>query len=201
MNQTEPVLKQALGTQWSLLAPVIQAHYGLTPFTDEQVRLKGNMDRVSYSPVVGLLIPLATLAGAMVPYRGRNVPVEVVNRSILGKPSYYWLRTFFFPGKKPFVFRSSMLCTGEGEITEYVRFSLGIRFNVTTKNGGLVEKDLGYVCKIGKWSIPMPINFMLGQSYVEEMPVSYFEYEMKWVITHPLFGETFAYSGRFAVVS
>jgi hypothetical protein len=33
------------------------------------------------------------------------------------------------------------------------------------------------------------------------MPISYFEYEMKWVITHPLFGETFAYSGRFAVVS
>ena len=201
MNQTEPVLKQALGAQWSLLAPVIQAHYGLSPFTDEQVRLKGHMDRVSYSPIVGLLIPLATLAGAMVPYRGHNVPVDVVNRSMPGSPSYYWIRTFFFPGKKPFVFRSSMLCTGEGEITEYVRFGLGIRFNVIVKNGGLVEKDLGYICKIGKWSFPMPVNAMLGQSYVEEVPISHVEYEMKWVINHPLFGETFAYSGRFAVVS
>jgi DNA-binding CsgD family transcriptional regulator len=180
MNPTEPVLKQALGSQWSSLALVLQAHYGLTPFTDDQIHLKGNMDRLSHSPVVSPLLPLAALAGAMVPYRGNNVPVEVVNYSVREKPSYFWHRTFFFPGKKPFVFQSSMQCTGEGEPTEYVRFGLGIRFSITVKNGGLVENELGYLWRIGKRSIPIPISVMLGRSYVEEMPVSDLEYEMQW---------------------
>jgi uncharacterized protein DUF4166 len=164
MNPTEPVLKQALGSQWSSLALVLQAHYGLTPFTDDQIHIKGNMDRLSHSPVVSPLLPLAAFAGAMVPYRGNNVPVEVVNYSVRETPSYFWHRTFFFPGKKPFVFQSSMQCTGEGELTEYVRFGLGIRFSVTVKNRGLVEKELGYLWRIGRTSIPIPINILLGQS-------------------------------------
>ena len=196
----EPVLKQALGSQWSSLAPVIQAHYGLAPATDQQVRLKGMMDRVFYSRVVSPLIPVAALAGAMVPYRGRNVPVEVVNYSVPGKPSYFWHRTFFFPGKKPYEFRSWMICTGTGELTESVRFGLGLRLHVSVQNGGLVERELGYVLRVGKRSIPIPIHVLLGKSHVEEMPISDSEYEMQWAIRHPIFGETFAYSGRFSLV-
>lgn len=202
MTETnEPVLKQALGQQWYSLAGIIQAHYGLTPFTDEQVRLKGIMDRVSYSAVATLLMPFAVLAGALVPYRGKNVPVDAVNHSEPGRPEYFWTRTFHFPGKKPFVFRSAMICSGDGELTEYVRFGLGIRLGVSVMNGGLVEKELGYVWKIGGWSVPLPIHLLLGKSYIEEMPISDSEYQMKWVVSHPLFGETFAYNGRFSVIS
>lgn len=200
MKRLEPVLKQALGPDWSSLAPVIQAHYGLTPATDEQIQLRGKMDRVFYSRVVSPLIPVAALAGAMVPYRGHNIPVEVVNYSVPGKPYYFWHRIFYFPGKKPYEFRSRMICTGAGELTEYVRYGFGLRLTVSVKNGGLIEKELGYVWRLGKWSIPIPVNIILGRSYVEEMPISDSEYEMQWVVTHPLFGETFAYSGRFSLV-
>ena len=200
MDSVEPVLKQALGSEWSALAPVIQAHYGLTPFTDEQVRLKGNMDGVFYSWVVSPFVHLAALAGAMVPYRGHDVPIEAVNYSMPGKPDYFWRRTFFFPGKKPYEFLSRMICTGAGELTEYIRFGLGLRLHVSVKNGGLIEKELGYVWRLGKRSIPIPVNVFLGRSYVEEMPISDSEYQMRWVITHPLLGETFAYSGRFSLV-
>src|SRR5215510_12816624 len=115
MNTIEPVLRQALGSGWSSLAPVIQKHYGLTPFTNEQIRLTGNMDRIFYSRIVSPLIPIAAMAGAMVPYRGHNVPVEAINYSLPGQPAYFWKRTFYFPGMKPYVFQSSMVCTGEGE--------------------------------------------------------------------------------------
>lgn len=94
-----------------------------------------------------------------------------------------------------------MICTDEHELTEYVRFGLGIRLSVAALNGGLVERDLGYVWKIGRWSIPLPIYLILGRSTIEEMPISDTEYEMKWTVRHPLFGETFAYSGRFMIVS
>jgi len=200
MNKPDPVLKQALGSDWSSLARIIQTHYGLTPFTNGQIHLKGMMDRVSYSSIAAFMMPFAVFAGALVPYRGRNVPVDAINQSVPGRPEYFWTRTFYFPGKKPFTFQSAMICTGEGELTEYVRFGLGIRFAVTVMNRGLVERELGYVWKIGRWSVPLPIHLILGRSYVEEMPISDSEYEMKWRVMHPLFGETFAYSGRFSVV-
>ena len=201
MNGTDPVLKQALGLGWSSLAPVIQAHYGLTPFTDEQIHLKGMMDRVTYSSIAVLLMPLAVFVGALVPYRGQNVPVDAINQSAPGRPEYFWSRTFYFTEKKPFTFRSAMIRSGAGELTEYVRFGLGIRFAVTVLNGGLIERDLGYVWKLSRWSIPLPIHLLFGRSTVQEMPISDSEYQMKWTVTHPLFGETFAYSGRFAIVS
>ena len=77
MKRIEPVLKQALGPEWSSLAPVIQAHYGLTPAVEERIQLRGKMDRVFYSQIVSPLILVAALAGVMVPYRGHNIPVEV----------------------------------------------------------------------------------------------------------------------------
>jgi hypothetical protein len=178
MNESDPVLKQALGSDWSSLARVIQTHYGLTPLTDEQIYLKGMMDRVSYSSVAALLMPFAVFTGALVPYRGQNVPVDAINASMPGRPEYFWTRTFHFPGRKPYTFRSAMICTANGELTEYVRFGLGIRFAVSVMNGGLIERDLGYVWKIGKWSLPLPIQLLLGKSYVEEIPISDSEYEM-----------------------
>jgi hypothetical protein len=90
-----------------------------------------------------------------------------------------------------------MICTGAGELTEYVHFGVGLRLNVSVKNGGLVKKELGYVLRIGSWSIPVPIHVLLGKSYVEEMPIFDLEYEMQWVITHPIFGETFAIAVDF----
>src|SRR5919109_3080574 len=81
MTPVEPVLKQALGHAWSALAPVIQAHYGLTTFTDEQVRLKGKMDRVYHARIVSPLMPIVALARAMLPYQGHNVRIEAVNYS------------------------------------------------------------------------------------------------------------------------
>ena len=197
----EPVLKRALGSQWSSLAHIIQAHYGLIPFTDEQILLSGIMDRVSYSLIAGFLMPFAVFMGALVPYRGQNVPVDAINQSMPDKPGYFWTRTFRFAGRKPYTFRSWMICKGAGELTEYIRFGFGIRFAVTVLNGGLIERDLGYVWKIGKWSIPLPIHLLFGRSYIEEMPISDSEYQMKWTVTHPLFGEMFAYSGRFMIVS
>ena len=200
-SSNEPVLKQALGSQWSSLAHVIQAHYGLTPFTDKQIRLSGMMDRVSYSFVAALMMPFAVFSGALVPYRGKNVPVEAINQSASGKPAYFWTRTFHFPDRNPYTFQSWMICTGAGELTEYVRFGLGIRLAVRVHNGGLIERDLGYIWKLGRWSIPLPIHLLFGRSYIEEMPISDSEYRMKWTVTHPLFGEMFAYSGRFTIVS
>jgi len=193
-------MKQALGEHWASLGPSVQAHYSLSPFTNQTLRLKGVMESVSHSRLAALLIPFTSFFGALIPYSGKNVAVEVTNHSLPDKPGYYWHRSFFFPGRRPSSFRSVMLFTGDGEVTEFVRFGLGIRIGVSVLNGGVIEKDKGYVWKIKGLTIPLPIKTMIGESYIEEMPISDNEFEMKMTIIHPLLGETFAYNGRFSVV-
>ena len=200
MNPSESVFKQALQTHWDALAPIIQAHYGLSPFTDQSLKFKGSMESVSHSMYAYLLIPFTTLVGALVPYRGNNVPVEVVNQTHRGKAGLYWQRTFFFERRKPFIFRSVMHCTGPQEITEFVRFGFGIRFKLRQKDGGLIHHDNGYVWKGGQRSIPVPLNLLIGKAYIEEMPVSDTEFSMKMEIAHPVFGQTFQYNGRFSII-
>ena len=93
-----------------------------------------------------------------------------------------------------------MLLSGDHEITEYVRFGFGIRLKLYVRDGALIEKDQGYKVTIGHVSVPLPLNFMMGWATIEERPVSPTEFEMSMALVHPLFGQTFAYSGRFALV-
>lgn len=200
MQNMEPVLKQALKEEWHTLAPVIRAHYGFQPFTSQRIRLEGRMHNISHSALAKLLIPFARIAGALIPYQGKDVPVRVVNRSHPDRPGYYWERVFLFPHRRPFPFPSRMMCSGDHEITEYVRFGLGIRLNLTVKDGGLIEEDHGYVWTVGRISIPLPLNSLMGRVLIEEMPVSPEEYNMSMALVHPTFGQTSAYNGTFANV-
>jgi hypothetical protein len=200
MSSTEPIFKQALQTQWDVLAPVIRAHYGLLPFTDQSLQLKGSMESVTHSRSANLLIPFLALAGALVPYQGKDVPVEVLNHTRRDRSGLYWQRTFFFAGRTPFIFRSQMQYSGPQEITEFVRFGFGIRFEMVEKDGGIVQHDVGYVWKISRLSIPLPFSLLMGKTYIEEMPVSDTEFAMKMVLSHPVFGEMFQYNGRFTVI-
>lgn len=200
MSPTEPVFKQALQTQWDALASIIQAHYDLSPFSDQSLQLKGSMESFSHSMLANFLIPFTTLVGALVPYRGKKVPVEVVNQTHRGKAGFYWQRTFFTENRKPFTFHSVMYCTGPQEITEYVQFGFGIRFKLREKNGGLVYHHNGYVWKGGQHSFPEPINCLIGKAYIEEMPISNTEFSMKLELTHPVFGQTFQYNGKFSIM-
>ena len=93
-----------------------------------------------------------------------------------------------------------MAYTGLHEITEFVRFGFGIRLNVAHQSDGLVFQDKGYVWNVGRLSIPVPVNLMLGKAYIQEMPISDSEFSMKMVVTHPVFGQTFQYNGKFTMV-
>jgi hypothetical protein len=198
-NSATPVLRQALQEDWDALAPVIQTHYALLPFTDCALEVRGIMVDIAYSKYAKLLIPFTTLVGALVPYQGQNIPVEVINSTHPKIAGLHWQRTFFFPHRKPFTFRSVMAYTGLHEITEFVRFGFGIRLHVGHQNGGLVFHDKGYVWNVGRLSIPVPVNLMLGRAYIEEMPISDREFSMKMVVTHPVFGQTFQYHGTFTM--
>lgn len=200
MNTSIPVLEQALGEDWVALAPVIRTHYGLRPFSNDVLRLEGEMREVTHSRLARRFLPFARVVGAHIPYRGTGIPVNVVQRSYKDEPEFYWERIFHFPGKSPYRFQSKMLCAGEHQIVEYVRFGFGLRLRVMVENNGLIERDEGYIWKLRRLSIPLPLHVTLGRTYVEEIQLSENEFEMSMTVTHPIFGETFSYNGQFRIL-
>ncbi len=67
-----------------------------------------------------LLAPLLKLSGALVPIAGRNIPVTVTFRSNPADNGFTLDRSFRFPAREPYHFRSTMVPIGGNEVIEWM---------------------------------------------------------------------------------
>lgn len=192
-----PVIARAVGTAWNDLAPVVRRHYNLTPGQDTTCTCIGVMIEVHHATVLKPFLWIGRLIGALIPYRGTNVPTTVRNWTTPTHDAMYWYRTFQFPGKKPIVFQSRMEHIGGDEIVEFVRFGIGIRMRMSVVNTELRFDDRGYVWRIGPFLIPLPLRWLLGNAVILERAVDATTLALDFDIHHPLVGRTFAYRGKF----
>ncbi len=197
----EPIFKTVLGNQWMQLGNIVRQHYSLTPFSQDYVRVDGMMEEIYHSSIAKLLIPFGLLFGAIVPFRGANVPVSVHYSSSPDDKNLYWDRSFQFQNKKAFHFKSHMQHVSNNEVIEYVRFGVGMRLCVTAEDGALVFRDKGYVWRIFGHTVPIPVGLFFGKAYVEERPIDADSFSMKMELVHPLFGTLFRYRGHFSIAS
>ncbi|WP_447588119.1 DUF4166 domain-containing protein [Aquipseudomonas campi] len=194
----DPIFQQVLGAEWQRLGPIIRRHYFLRSYSDDYICVSGQMDDIHHSTIAKLLIPFGRLFGAIVPYRGRDIPIDVHYSCRPDNAALYWDRAFKFP-RGDFHFRSHMLPFGEAEVVEYVRFGVGLRLAVSAEEGALVFRSKGFIWRLGRWHIPVPIGLLFGKAYIEERPVDEETFSMRLLIEHPLFGLLFRYSGRFTL--
>lgn len=199
MSEHRPVFQEVLGEDWHRLGEVIRRHYFLRPFSDDTICVKGTMHEVEHSAFAKVLLPFARIVGALVPYRGRDVPIEVHYAAQPGDGTLHWNRVFHFAGRRPFHFRSHMQQIGPGRVIEFVRFGVGMRLKVTAEEGALVFRDEGYVWRLFGRDLPLPVGLLLGTGYIEERPIDERSFSMRMTLKHPLFGELFRYSGRFTL--
>ena len=197
MADDEPLFKKVLGPRWTELSDVIRKHYFLRAGSVDAVCVTGTMGEVDHTPIARLLIPFGLLFGSVVPWRGRDIPVEVHYNARADDRAIYWHRVFRFPNHRPFHFRSHMAQVRGNEVIEFIRFGVGARLVVTAENGGLVFRDRGYVWRIGPLTLPLPGRLVFGRVYVEEMPIDERRFAMKLEIAHPLLGRLFSYNGEF----
>jgi len=199
-ERQQPVIKKALGENWDKLADVIKRHYDITPGQSSNMTIKGIMDEVYHSSIAKLFILPGRIFGALVPYKGKNIPTEVHNwTTIDNNEAMFWHRTLTFPGKSPAIFKSRMEHIKDDEIIEYVRYGMGIRMKMSVENGALIFKSIGYVWKLAGMEIPIPNWAILGDAEIIEKAISDDEFFIDFKIIHPLFGRTFAYSGVYAI--
>lgn len=199
MNNNEPIFKLVFGEAWEKIPAVIRKRYSIVPYSNDRNTVEGKMD-VTYSPVFTLLLPLLRLFGVLVPYQGKDIPVTV---HFHGEPESDALcleRIFHFPGKQPYYFRSKIFHDAGQTIIEYMRFGLGIKFRYEYDGQDIVYlRYAGYVWKIGKYKIPVPIGLLLGKGFGEEVALTDHSFRMRAGTKHMLFGTTFEYKGMFEV--
>jgi hypothetical protein len=199
-TETQSVVEKALGKQWHELSTIIKRHYDLKPGGDTEFHLRGTMDEVYHSRIGKLFLLPGRIFGALVPYKGNDIPTVVKNWTSRDcHQAMYWHRQLYFPGKSPVTFQSRMEHRHDSEIIEYVSLGLGIRLHTFTQEGALHFRSLGYVWKIGPLTLHIPNWVILGDAEIVESAISKEELYLEFNMIHPWFGKTFAYSGRFEV--
>lgn len=192
------LFEQALGEQWSQLHPTVRRHYDLKP--GDELLLRGEMSEVFHSLWVKPFIIFGRLFGALVPYRGNNVPVEVHNLCKESSNALHFRRTFFFPGRKPYPFISRMEHLADNEIVEFVRLGLGIRMTLSVKEGALCFATNGYLWRAGPLRLTLPDWLFFGSGVITERGVDAENVDLDFSLVHPLFGLSFRYAGRFKII-
>jgi len=199
MKKGVPVFQQVLGADWERLGAVIRRHYFLRPYSDDRITVRGVMHQIHHSGVAKLLIPFGLLFGAIVPYRRKNVPIDVHYNCRRDDACIYWDRVFHLASHRDFHFRSHMARTQANEVIEFVRFGVGMRLVVSAEDGALVFRSAGYVWRLFGRYLPIPLGLLFGAAYVEERPIDDARFSMCMVIRHPLAGVLFRYDATFAL--
>ncbi|MDQ0207592.1 DUF4166 domain-containing protein [Alkalicoccobacillus murimartini] len=194
--------KQMLGVDFEKLHPKLQDRYS---FSDNNEFLAdGVMSEIqSGKKWLYPLLLLGTRRKFLFPESGKNVPFEIVNRSIIrsdGKEEVQWERLFHFPNATR-RFHARMTADIErGVVKDYLGepslFYSDLIFNVT-EQGSLTIRSAAQRIVVGAKEIPLP-GFLQGMVFVEEAFDDFNEeFTINVMIRNPVVGRLMYYDGVF----
>jgi hypothetical protein len=108
-------------------------------------------------------------------------------------------RHFSFPNEKPYMFRSKFVPVQGNDVIEIMKFGIGWRCYYSFDGAKVLLTHKGFYWRVAGLLIPLPLALLLGKGYAEEVAIDDDNFKMLMVITHPLFGKTFEYRGRFKI--
>lgn len=196
--QMDPTFKAIFGAQWGEMPQTLQNRYANRPHTNDKVIVDGVLN-VYVSRWIKFLSPLLRLCGALVPYAGTGIPVTVCFESEPKSNAVWFKRTFNFQNRMPYRFISKLVPVGEDQVIEFMRFGLGCQMRYCYEDGKSKLIHSKYIWKIGKITLPLPLQFVLGRGYADEKPTGHNSFDMYFEIIHPLFGKVFGYDGKFKI--
>ena len=123
---------------------------------------------LSFSKVMSYFLPLFRLLHVLVPYEGKNVLVKVDFCSHENMNTVSLDRKFYFTGKPPYPFYSSMYIIKDNEVVEGMAFGLGWKSHYSFDGKKIVMQHKGYVLKILGSTIPLPLELFIGKGHAEE---------------------------------
>lgn len=197
-DDVNPLFKSVFSDDWEKLPTVMQRHYANRAFRNDVVRVIGTLN-IHSSPIGRLLKPAFRWVKVLAPEEGRDIPVTVDYTTDAHSNAFRFNRLFHFPEKPAYAFRSAMFPIGGNELVEMMGRGIGWRVAYRWDGQKVILSHQGYVLRLFQRFIPLPITWLLGEGYAEEMPVDDDTFSMWTEIRHPLWGKIFGYDGTFKV--
>lgn len=199
-NNHSRLTQVSFASSYDISSPALQKRYSNRPYSSDIIQSKGTLD-IYLSWLFKILSPLFRLTGTLCPYQGSNVPVEVQFISHPQSETISIHRTFHFANRKPYLFNSQLKLTKNNYIIEFMRFNIGWKFRLEydKTNKKVTMNHHGYVISLFGILIPLPIAFIVGHGYAEEVALTDDSFKMLMKISHPIFGVLFQYSGTFKI--
>lgn len=198
MKTEGQLIKSALGQKWSNLSDKTKCRFEADPSNEAPKHYSGNMSEVSCSKVGMLLAYIARFVGGpLIPYSGRNVPIDVIVFKKPNDPAIYKKRTYYFQNRKPFTVQSKMLVNESGEFYEFAGFGLGMKMELNAKNDMLFFEGRKYCLKIGTLSITIPLFLSPGKAFIQHSDYGDDAFQVHIEMQHPWFGLMYVQDGIF----
>ena len=197
-REPKNTLKNQLGADWKKLHPNVQARFDREPEPGETVIYTGTMLDIRRSRLGWLFAHLTRLVGnPLTPFRGRSVPVDVALFRKEGRDGVFWERTYFYPGRKPYVVVSVKRESGDGEMLECVGGGFGMKLKVTARDGDMHFESYRYFWDFPGFRVPLPHWITPGKAHVIHHDLGKGDFMYTISMIHPQLGETFYQQGIF----
>lgn len=192
------IAKDIFGNSFQNLPLVLQKRYANRSHCNDKITVHGALN-IHTSLWMKLLSPIMRLCGALVPYAANDTRVTVSFESQPDSNTLRFNRTFNYNNRAPYTFTSDWSPQQDGNLIEFMRFGLGWKMKCHYQNKKVHLDHVGFIWKIGKYQIPLPLHLILGTPYAYETAIDDTHFAMYFEIIHPLFGNVFGYQGTFAL--
>jgi hypothetical protein len=178
------------------LPAVLKKRYANRIYSEDKVVLSGHLD-VTFSTFFKRLSFFARLMGALATYAEKNITTHVMIKSKKKSKKIFMQRTLVLNNKKTIRFYSKFIYPKHNQMFEYTRSLFGWRATYELKENTLIMKHHSWGIYCFGLIIPMPVGFLLGRCYAEDIALSDHQFSMMMKVEHPLLGELYRYSGKF----
>ncbi len=199
-NKNTPIFQSIFGDDWHRMPPVMHMHYANRPYGCDMSVARGTMS-IKAAPLLRLMAPILKLVGGVPTYNQTDIPVEVRFESSPHHARLTFNRLFHFKGRKPYRFRSTMMPEGANNMTERMKFGLGWQVKFVWQDGKVQLLHRGYALCLFSWTIPLPLDWLLGAVTAEEEATGETTFNMISEIHHPWWGKIYEYRGSFEMTS
>ncbi len=201
ITNNSPISSKAkFSDQCNSLPAIMRRRYAIDANNNDVINLEGNMN-ITFSLLMSLFMPFLKLLKTLIPFKGKNVKVDATFFGKANVNAIYIERIFYFTPQNPYIFSSHIEFLQNNEMIEYALSNIGVKMTYSIKENKIIFQHKSYVIKIYDRAIILPISFIIGKIYVEEIPLSDDSYQMLMKMTHPLLGVLYEYSGVFKMAN
>lgn len=191
-------IRRQLRAGWRDLHPNIRERFSRDPEPGERVVYDGVMQEIRRSKMGWLFAQLTRVIGnPLTPYVGQGVPMRVELFRKEGRKGVFWQRTYFYPGRKPYVVTSVKQESEKGEMMECVGGGFGMVLDVYARDGSLHFESTCYFCTVFGRRVVLPRFLAPGRTHVVHEDLGGGDFRFTISMTHGQLGETFYQTGTF----